>query len=150
MITIQVNDTISEQLKKLVDRLDNLEPVFDLFAPFVQGELDDQFAYERDVYDVNWIPLKPETVKRKRAESKIEKILQRTGTLRDSAVTQSFQRSFVAGFDLQYGEFHHSKTNRAKGVPRRRLLPDPDQGLPESWSQELEAILGEFLENAWR
>lgn len=150
MFTIKIDDkALSRKLNDLAKQIENLEPMFELFAPHVQAALDDQFRYERDVYGVNWVPLKPETIERKRKDGKITKILQRESFLRDSAVTQSMQQSFVAGFDTDYGEFHHSKTHRAKGVPRRRLLPDPEQGLPKDWQEELEAALGDFLKQAW-
>jgi phage gpG-like protein len=151
MITIKIDDkALARKLNHLAKQIEDLEPMFDLFAPYIQGELDDQFKHERDVYGVNWQPLKPETISQKRKAGKMEKIMQRDGYLRDSAVTQAMKQSFVAGFDTDYGEFHHSKIHRAKGVPRRRLLPDPEEGLPKGWQDELEAALGDFLKQAWQ
>jgi hypothetical protein len=86
----------------------------------------DQESREVDPYEKPWAPLLPQTVQRKRGDTRI---LRRSDVMLDSLAVHPLRGSGLAiTFDRAYSAFHQIGT---RFMAARRLLPVAD--LPPSW-----------------
>lgn len=129
-----------------MSQIRDLKPVFEQFGAFQDGETDDLFQAEKDPYGKRWESLKPKTIAAKERTGGIQKILQHSGRMRASTVSQSSSSEFRHGFNDPKAQFHDQGTRH---LPKRQLLPDEDNGLPQRTEEELTAILEDALADSW-
>lgn len=68
-----------------------------------------------------WEPLRPATIRQKERLGK-ERMLVRSGTLRQSFLPFSDEDNAGIGSELEYAEYHE-KGNQSRNLPRRPMLP---------------------------
>ena len=120
--------------RDLADRLDQLaaiparisKPV----AEAIDADLQEQFASGVNAYGNAWKPLLPQTVRRKKGDTRI---LRRTDAL--SAATHAIAKD-EGGIEIVSatpGDFHQSGT---KHMVARKILPD-GSALPKKWQEAI-------------
>lgn len=125
----------------LADRLAELEDIPSRIAGEVADgineEIRQQFDAGTDAYGRPWKPLLPQTVRRKRGDTRI---LRRTDALSGETVARPTSGAGIEITSLDYGGVHQAGATLAK----RAILPDGSD-LPKSW----EAIIETASDNAF-
>lgn len=104
--------------------------------------MQDQFNSETDPYGNPWPALLPQTVKRKKGDSRI---LRLTDTLLNNTVASASSGSGVDITSESYGEYHQGGT---KNMVAREILPGGKE-LPEEWLDLIESVLNEKTGGNW-
>lgn len=155
MLRIQIDDRdVRAAFTRLQRAANDLTPAFADIGEYVSRRVDEGFRREQDWYGVPWVPLSPKTIKRKLSQRPpaIQKKLQNTGLLRASFSYQvgphfvevNSNRVTKNGIPLYI--LHQLGTRR---MPKRELLPNEQQGLPPTDSQEITDIIGDYVDAAW-
>lgn len=153
MLKITINDAeLQAAFKRLKQAATDQRAAFQDIGEYTLKRVDDGFRKEQSFYGVPWQPLKPKTIKQKQKKRQITKILQATGLFRASF-------SYDAGTDfvevgsnrvgkngISIGMLHQLGSRR---LPRREVLPNEQQGLPQADTQEILSIISDHIENAW-
>ena len=154
MFRILIDDSdLRAAFARLLERSSDLTPAMTAIGEYTLKRVDDGFRNEVSPYNVPWQQLKPRTIKQKQKKRQIAKILQATGLLRgtfsytasNSSVEIGTNRVSASGVPLG---ILHQLGSRKNNLPARPMLPDPDR-LPPQDLQEVLAIIGDHVENAW-
>lgn len=128
-------------LAQLIRKGQNLEPAFAEIGEYLLESHQERFALEVAPDGTPWEPLSPKTLRKK----KDDRILQESGTLRDSLAYQIGSRELLFGTGLEYGATHQFG-REDDGIPARPFL-----GLATGqWNDadEIVAILQDYLSDA--
>ena len=99
----------------------------------------DTFRTQRSPYGEPWKPLKRERTRDKRArlrreakglKSRGQKILIRTGRMRNSTAAIAIGKTGGVGIATGYARPHQEGT---RFIPQRQMLPSAQKGLPGTW-----------------
>ncbi|HEY9643072.1 MAG TPA: phage virion morphogenesis protein [Coleofasciculaceae cyanobacterium] len=132
ILSAQVLDTgIRDRLNQLQRKTGNLEIPMRNIGQALLLSTDTRWQQEIDPQGKSWKPNSPYTIAQKRAQGRINKILQNTGRLRDSITAQASRDRVVIGTNVAYAD---------KNQKERQFL-----GLSKDDEQEIIAILDEFL-----
>lgn len=122
-ITVRGLDEALRDLDDIQGRLNDMRPVMEVIGEDLKTFVDDRFDSSTDPTGAPWQPLKPATVKRRRANS--AKPLVDTGNLRNSINYRPGPRSVQIGTVVPYAPPHQFGT---KHIPQRRYLPFTPDG----------------------
>lgn len=138
-IDLNGDNKIVNVLQDMLDRSINLEPAFNQIGEYLIESHQARFELEITPDGDLWDPLSPETLKAKTPENRI---LQDSGTLRDTLSYETSATSLNFGTNMEYGATHQFGREE-DGIPQREWL-----GLSTGqWNDETEIldILGDFL-----
>lgn len=137
LISIQYSDTLVKQrLLALQAKLGDLTPAMKNIGEYLLLSTDDRFRNEVDPSGRKWEPNSPRTISQKRAQGRINKVLQSTGRLRSGINYKAERDRVVVGANVSYAAKHQL----GQGVPQREFL-----GVSRKDEQEIVIILDEFL-----
>lgn len=137
VLTAYVADKeVRDRLLRLQRKTGNLEPAFKNIGSYLLLSTDDRFRKEVDPQGNPWKPNAPSTIAQKKAQGRINKILQNTGRLRDGFSYKTSRDRVTIGTNVNYA----SKHQLGQGVPKREFL-----GVSKEDEREIIAILDEFL-----
>lgn len=113
------------------------EEVLRAASPKIAGLIDEQFSAGVDPYGQPWAPLRPATLSRGRTPP----------PLTDTGAMHAGIQVTVSGSELaarvdEPGIHHQYGT---ANMARRRVLPDAEGGLPDTWGEALNEALDERL-----
>ena len=111
-------EELQERLEGRVERLKNPMPIYQVLSQDVLAAISDCFDKEESPDGVSWAPLKPSTLKRKRAGS--TKILQDKGILRLSFLANVSNEGFSITTGVPYAKWHQEGTSK---MPARPFMP---------------------------
>lgn len=116
---------ISREILNLGLRADHAQPAFMSIAADMREDLARQFDSQGAEASGGWQPLKPETLRRKRAEGQDPRILHATLALRNALTEENSNwivtddsLTFTPDEEVWYGEVHQ-KGSTAANIPRR-------------------------------
>lgn len=127
---------IQEALNKLLEKTSNLTPVMQEIGEYGIASVDMRFQQEVDPDGKPWKPLSFYTIRLKRAEGKILRILQRTGLMRSRVNYKVTPTSCTIGINDAKAYKHQFGI----GVPQRKIL-----GINEDDKQEFLNIINDYL-----
>jgi phage virion morphogenesis protein len=137
IINITYDDSeIRAKFQQLQAKLGDLTPAMKQIGEAMLLSTDDRFANEVDPSGIPWQANSPRTIAQKRAQGRINKILQSTGRLRSSITYQATRDRVVVGTNVKYAAKHQL----GQGAPKREFL-----GVSEGDRQEIVSILTTFL-----
>lgn len=137
LISIQYSDALVKQrLLALQAKLGDLAPAMKNIGEYLLLSTDDRFRNEVDPSGRKWEPNSPRTIAQKRAQGRINKVLQSTGRLRAGISYKAERDRVVVGTNVSYAAKHQL----GQGVPQREFL-----GVSRKDEQEIVIILDEFL-----
>ena len=118
---------LQSKFKRLAKNLRNKQPLFKRIGVKLLNEIDTTFKTE-DFEGKRWTPLAPATTLRRRRGPGIgsARILQDTGTLRQSFVMDVGRTKLTVGTPVDYSETHEEGLGN---VPQRRMLPSEKRTL---------------------
>lgn len=132
---------------ELADRLADLDGIPSRIsarvADGITEQIRQQFDAGRDPYGRSWAPLLPQTIRRKRGDSRI---LRRTDVLSSETVARPTSGAGIEITSVEYGQHHQSGTMH---MVARRVLPDGDE-LPEAWQEIIEEASSKAFRKAMR
>jgi Phage virion morphogenesis family len=121
-------------LSDLAARLAELEAIPSRIAKDVADRIEaliaEEFASEHDAYGRPWAPLLPQTVRRKRGDTRI---LKDTGALAGATQVRATAGAGIEITSIETGQYHQTGT---KHMVPRKILPDGSD-LPLSWEQAI-------------
>ena len=123
-------------------RLRNLAPVMAAIAGEVDDRVQESFEHKRDPVDLTaWPELRAATVADRVSKGfNAADMLQRTGVLRSSVVTDSDDQGVTTSVrGVEYALIHHKGSSRKK-VPQRRFA-----GISQEDSAEFEDMIAAFI-----
>lgn len=127
-IQIEIKDAqLRANLEELRSRVGNLQPAHELIGEYFMGKIERQFDEEVDPYGNKWIANSPYTIRKKRSEGKILKVLQATGQMRASANYKATSTEVSIGFSSPLAYKHQT----GDGVPVRQLLGASSEDVQE-------------------
>ncbi|ATW59291.1 virion morphogenesis protein [Aphanizomenon phage vB_AphaS-CL131] len=129
---------IQEALTKLLSKTSNLTPVMQEIGEYGIASVDLRFQQEVDPDGRPWKPLSIFTIRLKRSEGKILRILQRTGLMRSRVNYKITPTSCTIGINDAKAYKHQFGI----GVPQRKIL-----GINEEDKQEILNIINDYLED---
>lgn len=155
-----------EAIARVVDRLENLEPVFTQVGEYALVKVDDAFRTETDPYGNSFKPLNPEYREYKLVKLKgIDKTLQLKGNLRSRFIYVVSDDGVEVGTNVIYAAVHQfGATIKPKGgkalvfkvgnpprvvkaqsvtIPARPVLPT--NGLPADYEADVQAIFEDYI-----
>lgn len=115
------NDRAIRALRQMGRDASDLSPAMRRIGEYYTGVIDDRFRDERDPSGNRWASLSPRYLERKRRQSTtIDKILQRSGGMRQGINYQLISSTAVrVGSDKEYAKYHEFGTRK---MPARRFL----------------------------
>ena len=117
-IIISGTNQLDQKLRAHRQRLENLQPALRQAGEYLILEIDRRFEEEVDPLGRPWKPLAPATIAKKRAEGKIQKILQRTGFMRSQTFYQIRGNSLV----VTNSDPKLRRHQLGLGVPKREVF----------------------------
>lgn len=134
LISISYSDRqVSQALGDLLGRLKDPTPQLKAARETILFYIDQGFEKETDPQGIPWKPNSRYTRSLKRAQGRIDKVLQSTGRLRASINGQIVGDRLIVGTNVQYGAKHQLGL---EGLPQRKFLGISDEAKKE--------ILAEF------
>ncbi len=127
---------VNARLTELQRKINDLTPAMKNVGEYMLLSTDTRFRSETDPYGNKWQPNSPRTIARKRAEGRIQKVLQSTGRLRAGISYKADRDSVVIGTNVSYAAKHQL----GQGVPKREFL-----GVSQKDNEEIAIILATFL-----
>lgn len=127
--TVEGETQIDRTLTRWADNLDNPIPLWDRLADRFAVAEGKQFSSEGAYGSGGWTPLSPIYAAWKAANYPGKRILERTGTLRDSLTRRPFgiefltKRAMTVGSGLDYGRYHQAGGGT---LPQRRPVELPE------------------------
>lgn len=115
---IYSDDEIRSRLQELQRRLRDLTPVMKNIGEMLLLSTDQRFETETGVDGLPWLPNSPRTEAQKRAQGRINKILQNTGRLRASVTYVATSDRVIVGTNVAYA----AKPQKGIGQPKREYL----------------------------
>lgn len=127
---------VQEALVRLLEKTDDLTPAMRDVGEYLLASVDLRFQQEIDPAGIPWKKLSPFTIRLKKAEGKILRILQRTGLMRSRVNYRVTRNSCTIGINDKKAYKHQFGI----GVPKREIL-----GINEEDKQEILAIVNDHL-----
>lgn len=127
---------VSDRLSQILVKTGNLKPVLQEIGEYMLYSTDQHFVTETDPQGIAWKPLTPYTLRKKRAEGRILKILQSTGLMRSRVNYQITGNQCVVGVNDEKAKKHQLGI----GVPKREFL-----GVSDNDKQEILAIADGYI-----
>lgn len=124
------------QLNAVSFKAKKLKPAFESVGIFLVGSTQERFEKEVDPSGVPWVPNSPRTIAWKRANGRINKILQSTGRLKSSIFYKATNNSVTISANTPYA----GNPQLGLGQPVREYL-----GISETDSSEVIAIISRYL-----
>lgn len=158
---------VSKTLYILQDRVRHAKTAWEIVGQYLKGRvLKDAFGGEQSFYGKPWKPLSDATLmarayrqtRSRRSRLKTEKgrqrsivrafgnvkILQDTGLLRSSITARATNNSVRIGTNVRYAAVHQLGS-KARHIPARPFLPNPDSGLPARDMTRIQQILTRYF-----
>lgn len=129
---------IQEALNRLLEKTSNLTPVMQEIGEYGIASVDMRFQMEVDPDNKPWKPLSIFTIRLKRAEGKILRILQRTGLMRSRVNYKITPTSCTIGINDAKAYKHQFGI----GVPQRKIM-----GINQEDKEEILAIINDYLKD---
>jgi len=129
-ITAEGFAEVEDTLKGVKSRIENLKPVLDVALMDTVTLIDDSFDSQRSPGDIEWAPLLPATIERRRkgGGNASPQILIDTGRLRQSITGRTNRKGFEFGTNVVYAGAHQFG-RPGKNLPARPFLPvDAEDG----------------------
>jgi phage virion morphogenesis protein len=136
-ITITYSDAdVRNRLATILRRTGDLRPALASIGEQVRTQTELRWERQVDPDGIPWEPLSAFTLSWKRKNSRILRILESTGRLRDSISYQVFGDRVTIGTNVSYAAKHQLGIN----VPQRRFL-----GLSEADISEIILLLDNYI-----
>jgi len=128
-------------IDKLDEKVKNVDKdVMGLIGQLVTSDISLNFRDEKDPKGDKWKPLKDSTIRAKIKKSGVVRMLQDTGTLKNSLHYNAKDNEVRIGYTAKYSIFHQLGT---KYMPQRKILPTE---LDEIDINSINNILQNYLE----
>ena len=134
MVSVKISGDAIEVVGKILDKLQNSQPMLGRMAAYQERSTKLNFARQSDPDGKAWAPLSTRTLQRKRSGS----ILRETSALVNSVSSQVAGNSAIISAGQSYGIFHQTGTSK---MPQRRFLGFGDRDI-----EEHQKIAREFFE----
>lgn len=133
-------EAVRQMLLELSGRIGNLYAPMSNIGEYMLKATDDRFEQEVDPDGAPWRPDSPYTLRLKRENKRILKILQSTGRLRGSIAYLADETSVTVGTNVSYAPDHQLGIN---GVAQRSFL-----GVSEGDEAAILGILEDYITTA--
>jgi len=148
----------NRMLDEASHRCHNMTSALEKSKVFLEGNIHQGFAQQRDPWGNAWLPLQDSTLSlRKRRGNSGSKILSDTGTMEQSLKTVVDTQGLTMTMDdfsgvHQEGNPANLIFNRASApIPARRIFPtiNDDVVFPDAWADQLAFYFSEMMEQAF-
>ena len=128
------DNDLQAMVARAVGSIQDMTPIMKSFSEYMVGRTDDRFRNEKAPDGTPWTPLSPITVKRKKEQNKIDKILQQDGFLRLVHPAADKDSGGVYS-DRKYAAIHNRGGMAGRGrkvkIPKREFLGFADEDIRE-------------------
>ena len=121
---LNINVSLSGDRRVLLNRLQNLKPAFKNIGEHLTRTTDRRF--EQEGGSPKWQPLKPKTIEEKRRKRRRVKVLQRSGTMRNTIRYFVTDKGLLFGSNMVYARTHQYG-DRGRNIPARPFLKITDE-----------------------
>lgn len=133
------DDDINKRLSSLSRKTSNLKPVFDLFGPYMLGQLRGYIEAERGPDGKPWAPLSPSWKRQKQREVRDRGIGRYTLSMFTGLDYVASETELAVGSDEVYAPSFHF------GEPRRNQPARPLFGIKQTDRDRLSELIGNYL-----
>ena len=136
-----ITGDIQTRLQDLEKVLADLTPLYKEIGEVLLLQTDERFRREVDPSGIPWKPNTAYTLRLKKQQRRIMRILQSTGRMRASVSYQASREGVVAGTNVQYARLHQLGGRSGKfQIPIRRFL-----GVGPKDQDEILALVEEYF-----
>lgn len=138
MIKVEITqERTRAMLAAFKSKVRDLSPPLEGFGNYLKLETEKQFDEEKDPDGDRWAALAPSTLIQKRRAGYPDKILTRTGKMRESIKIEATKRGLLFAIASPYAIFHQEGT---KKMPQRTIL-----GLPSNRINHLAGLIKVYV-----